>query len=95
LFSCLAPYPYRWKKQYLSASGIDLKQSVSDISKESSTPSWAERQTDYRGINPMLCPNCNQELTFVGAYFGNWKELQLLFETVGKDPIIPLVLLPP
>jgi hypothetical protein len=67
----------------------------SPASLSSSLPSWAKRQKEDTGINPLICPNCNQELTFVGAYFGNWKELQLLFETVGKDTIIPLVLLSP
>jgi hypothetical protein len=92
----------RWKDQYLSLTSIALKQNQSDSNESEgksfaspSLPSWAERQTEYTGINPLLCPNCNQELTFVGVHFGNWKELQLLFETVGKNPIIPLVLLPP
>jgi hypothetical protein len=97
----------RWKDQYLALASIALnpnqadssdskeKSSSSPASPSSSLPSWAKRQTEYTGINPLICPNCNQELAFVGAYFGNWKELQLLFETVGKNPVIPLVLLPP
>jgi hypothetical protein len=50
---------------------------------------------NYTGRNPLLCPFCNQELTFIGTVFGNWNELQFIFEQYGKDPSIPSYLLKP
>jgi hypothetical protein len=54
---------------------------------------WAERKSDYTGINPLQCPNCDKPLTFIGCFFGNWKQLQHLFEKAGKDTTIPAALL--
>lgn len=93
----------RWKKQYLNDARVALNQSNQSTKMtrekkgkdENRLLSWAERQKDYTGVNPLICPNCQQELTFVGAQFGNWKELQLLFEAFGRAPQIPAVLLPP
>ena len=56
---------------------------------------WAERQTHYTGINPLQCPNCDKPLTFVGCFFGNWNQLQHLFEKAGKDASIAAALLRP
>ena len=85
----------RWKKQYLSQARIALNQSELDDPDENTPCSWAERQTDYTGIDPLVCPNCDEPLTFVGTFFGNWNELQCLFDKAGKDPFIPSVLLRP
>ena len=95
----------RWKGYYLSCARLALKESDctnsgSDSPKKSSKsqsylPLWAERQRAYTGVNPLICPTCQQELIFVGAFFGNWRGLQLLFEASGKSPVIPDVLLPP
>jgi hypothetical protein len=97
----------RWKGYYLSCARLALKESdctnnESDFPKKPSKsksqsyfPLWAERQRAYTGVNPLICPICQQELIFVGAFFGNWQELQLLFEAAGKSPVIPDVLLPP
>jgi hypothetical protein len=92
----------RWKKQYLDSARKALNQTaleetVENVEKETTVKvkSWAERQTDYTGVNPLLCPNCHQELIFVGVQFGNWAELQSLFEASGRKPDIPSVLLPP
>ena len=95
----------RWKGYYLSCARLALKESDctnsgSDPRKKPSKsqpylPLWAERQRAYTGVNPLICPTCQQELIFVGAFFGNWQGLQLLFEAAGKSPIIPDVLLPP
>ena len=57
--------------------------------------SWAERQTEYIGINPLQCPNCDKPLTFVGSLFGNWSKLQYLFVKAGKDSTIAAALLRP
>jgi hypothetical protein len=85
----------RWKKQYLSLARIALNQSDFDDPDENTTCLWAERQTDYTGIDPLLCPNCDEPLTFVGTFFGDWNQLQCLFDKAGKDPFIPSVLLRP
>ena len=86
----------RWKKQYLSQARIALIQSDPDephtINKP---PSWSERQVDYTGIDPLICPHCDQPLTFIGTFFGNWNLLQYIFDTEGKDSTIPPPLLRP
>ena len=64
-----------------------------DDSDEDTQPLWAERQTDYTGIDPLICPNCGKPLTFVGTFFGNWNELKYLFDIAGKDSTIPPALL--
>jgi len=69
----------RSKEQYLSQARDALNQSDPDDSDEDTQPTWAERQTDYTGIDPLLCPNCDKPLTFVGSLFGNWNELKYLF----------------
>jgi len=40
-------------------------------------------------------PIIGMNLYPIGAFFGDWQELQLLFEAAGKSPVIPDVLLPP
>ncbi len=85
----------RWKKQYISQAHVALNQSDPDDSDGNTQSSWAERQTDYTGINPLMCPNCDQPLTFIGAVFGKWNELQDLFDIAGKESEIPSPLLKP
>jgi hypothetical protein len=85
----------RWKKQYLALARSALKQQFIIDSEKQSIPCWAERQMNYTGRNPLLCPFCNQELTFIGTVFGNWNELQFIFEQYGKDPSIHSYLLKP
>jgi len=85
----------RWKKQYLSQARTALNHSDPDDSDTKPLCSWAERQTDYTGANPLICPNCNLPLTFVGTLFGSWKELQYLFDKAGEDSTIPTALLRP
>ncbi len=85
----------RWKEQYLSQARDALNQSIPDDSDEDTQPSWAKRQTDYTGIDPLICPNCDKPLTFVGTFFGNWNELKYLFDIAGKDSTIPPALLRP
>jgi hypothetical protein len=83
----------RWKKHYLSQCRIALNQPQPDDT--SCYQSWAERQTELTGINPLLCPNCDQPLTLMGSFFGNWQQLQFLFDTAGKDAYIAPALLKP
>jgi hypothetical protein len=47
----------RWKKQYLSQARVALNQSQSDDSNKNTQPSWADRQIDYTGTDPLICPN--------------------------------------
>ena len=85
----------RWKKQYLAQARAALSLPESDDCSENTKPLWAERQSDYTGINPLQCPNCNKPLTFVGCFFGNWNQLQRLFVKAGKDATIAAALLRP
>ena len=85
----------RWKKQYLAQARTVLSLPESDDCSENTKPLWAERQTDYTGINPLQCPNCDKPLTFVGCFFGYWNPLQHLFEKAGKDATIAAALLRP
>ncbi|MBW2339253.1 MAG: transposase [Deltaproteobacteria bacterium] len=82
----------RWKQHYLGQARDALNQSAPDDSDEDTQPTWAERQTDYTGIDPLICPNCDKPLTFVGSFFGNWNELKYLFDIAGKDSTIVLLL---
>ncbi len=66
-----------------------------DDSDANTRQSWAERQAELTGIDPLLCPNCDQPLTFVGMLFGNWQKLQDIFDTAGKDASIAPPLLKP
>jgi len=85
----------RWKKQYLAQAHTALSLPESDDSNEDTKSLWAEHQTRYTGINPLLCPNCDKPLTFVGCFSGNWNQLQHLFEKAGKDATIAAALLRP
>ncbi len=85
----------RWKKQYLAQARTALGQPESDDCSENTKPLWAQRQSDYTGINPLQCPNCDKPLIFVGCFFGNWNPLQHLFEKAGKDASIAAALLRP
>jgi len=85
----------RWKEPYLSQARIALNQTDHDDTHTGTLPSWAERQSEYRGIDPLICPNCNQPLIYVGTFFGKWNELQYLFDTARKDSAIPSALLRP
>jgi hypothetical protein len=85
----------RWKKQYLSQAHMALNQSDNDDAHTYALPSWAEPQKEYKGIDPLICPNCHNPLSFVGAFFGSWDGLQALFFKAGKDSTIPSALLRP
>jgi len=83
----------RWKKQYLSQCRIALNQP--EPVDTNTHQSWAERQAEYTGTDPLLCPNCEQPLILVGIFFGNWEKLQYLFNITGKDADIAAPLLKP
>ena len=50
---------------------IALNQPIVPNNNEIIQPSWVERQIDYKGINPLICPHCNKELIYMGLFFGN------------------------
>lgn len=72
----------RWKQKYLSQSRTALNHVK--ISDPAPYPKWPERQTEYRGVDPLVCPNCNNPLILVGFYFGSWKSVQDHFDRAGK-----------
>ncbi len=74
---------------------LALKQTDNDDTHTYTLPPWAERQTEYRGVDPLMCPNCDQPLVYVGTFFGNCNGLQYLFDTARKDAAIPSALLRP
>jgi Putative transposase/Transposase zinc-binding domain len=83
----------RWKEHYLSLACKALNKPQPLESQETNTLSWRERQFDYTGIDPLICPHCEQPLVFVSYFFGDWNELQFIFEKAGCDPSIPEVLI--
>ena len=83
------------EKKYLSQCPIALNQAEADDTDTHTHQSWAERHAEYTGTDPLRCPNCEQPLTFVGNFFGNWEKLQYLFDTAGKDAYIAPPLLKP
>jgi hypothetical protein len=85
----------RWKKQYLKQARSALRQSEVENSGEQKPSSWTERQRDFTGVDPLWCPTCDQPLTLIGTFFGNWKDLQYLFKAAGKNADIPTALLRP
>lgn len=85
----------RWKKMYVTQARRALNQHDTEENSESKLKSWCERQTEYTGFNPLVCPNCNQGLEFYGAYFGNWNFLKRLFDKANRDSTIPQPLLKP
>ena len=85
----------RWRKKYLAMARMALNQSESDDCQEDSHPCWAERQTEYTGNNPLICPSCAQPMVLVGSFFGNWEILQDLFNRAGRDSTIAAALLRP
>ena len=58
----------RWKEQYPSQARIALKRTENDDTHTYTLSLWAELQTEYTGINPLICPNCDQPLTYVGTF---------------------------
>ena len=83
----------RWKERYLSQARKALNKLQPFDIEEVDTPAWRERQIDYTGIEPLICPHGEQPLVFVGYFFGDGRKLQLIFEKAGCDSYIPEVLL--
>jgi hypothetical protein len=83
----------RWKEVYLPQARIALNQSEPDDSIQKPEPSWAERQKEYTGVDPLICPHCHEPLVLISVTFGSWRDLQVLFNENGRDSNIPRPLL--
>ncbi|HOO52532.1 MAG TPA: hypothetical protein PLK94_14750 [Alphaproteobacteria bacterium] len=83
----------RWKKPYLAQARSTLNQA--EDSEPVPSPTWSERQAEYKGTDPLICPKCNNQLTLIGYYFGAWKSLQHRFDHAGKVASIAPFLLRP
>lgn len=85
----------RWRGQYLAQARAALNQPDPDATPPAPPPTWAERQAEHTGADPLQCPNCQQPMVFVGAFYGPWEHVQSFFEQAGRDPTIPSALLRP
>jgi hypothetical protein len=85
----------RWRKKYLQQARTALGQADPDDVAPEPEPTWAERQAEHTGADPLACPNCHEPMNFVGAFYGPWERIQSLFEQGGRDPTIPSALLRP
>jgi hypothetical protein len=81
----------RWKAGYLAQARAALNQP--EPQEVPPSPTWAERQKEYTGRDPLLCPVCNIPMEFRGLAFGSWKSIQEIFRQAGRDPTIPSLLL--
>jgi hypothetical protein len=79
----------RWKHRYLPMARRALKQTAPSSLTKKPGRSWAERQTDYKGRDPLTCPDCNLPMILVGAFFGSWTQIQIIFQSANKNPAIP------
>ena len=84
----------RWKQRYLAQARAALEQDQ-PAHRQAAQPTWAERQEEYTGVPPLLCPECDTSLSYVGMVFGSWDELQELFAQAGCARSVPAALLKP
>lgn len=85
----------RWKARYIALAMAALSQPDATDSCPVASPSWAERQTEYTGVNPLVCPNCQQPMNHVAHFFGSWHILQAIFAQAGRDSWIASALRSP
>jgi len=83
----------RWKHRYLPQARAALGQQDGPETSEEATSTWAERQLEYTGVDPLRCPKCDESLEFVRVVCGEWATVQVWFERGGRDATIPEVLL--
>ena len=83
----------RWKGRYLAQVQAARQPSESAPERsETRVRSWAQRQVEYRGRDPLACPRCGEAMTHVCYHFGPWAGMQDVFRRAGRDPTIPAVL---
>ena len=88
----------RWKHRYLAQAREALARSTTRSPEPETVvpvPTWAERQTAWRGCNPLICPVCGLQLQLVGVFFGSWSRLEQIFRLAGSDRTVPTVRLSP
>lgn len=78
----------RHKATYLSLCRAALNQKEKSLSK-SAFPTWQQRQTDYTGQDPFICPVCQSPLILYDIVFGAHRHLRLLWEYVHRQPLAP------
>jgi len=83
----------RWKKGYLSLARRALRLPERNETEGETPLSWASRQRQYTGVDPLVCPLCQCSLSFVAMVFGRWDKVQSLFDSAGVDTHIPVLLL--
>ena len=89
----------RWEGRYLAqvraarqASGPEPECAAVAARGESLARSWAQRQAESRGRDPLRCPACGEAMRQVCYHFGPWAGVQEVFRRAGRDPTIPAVL---
>ena len=50
---------------------------------------WQQRQTEYTGRDPLICPRCQTPLVLYEVAFGTHRPLHLLWEYVHRQPLAP------
>jgi hypothetical protein len=79
----------RWKDQYLAAARKALNRPAETAAAPRPSPTWAERQEQYLGRSPLLCPLCQVPLMLVQVVCGPWAEVQAAFALAGRQNLIP------
>jgi len=85
----------RWRSRYLPQARAALAQPEPHATAPEPAPTWAQRQAEHTGTDPLQCPDCQKPMSFLGAFYGPWDQVQLLFTQAGRDPTIPAALLRP
>jgi hypothetical protein len=85
----------RWKSRYLPQAKTALQHPEPKAELKPSSPSWATRQREYTGTDPLQCPNCHQLLVLAVVLFGPWPLIQRTFRNSGRDAAIPSPLMRP
>jgi hypothetical protein len=53
---------------------------------------WAQRQADYHGVDPLWCPRCECPLEFAGCLFGIHAEIRGVLDRYSRSGHLPEVL---
>lgn len=85
----------RWKHRYLPMARRALKLVARSSSPRKAGKPWAERQGEYKGRDPLTCPDCNLRMILLGSFFGSWTQIQIIFQRADKNPAIPTPLRKP
>lgn len=77
----------RWRQRYLAQA----RQAFSQPEQPPAPPpaSWAARQQQLNGADPLCCPYCHVPLVLVAVMFGPWDELQARAHTSRRLLPVP------